>query len=85
MFFTTAAFTGYCSELWGAMGQPVLEMHSRKSQSVRTKTAALFRESTQQVSACHACQRVQLSYSHCAACVMLGICARLCTAARARA
>lgn len=49
VFFCTAAYTAYCSELFEAMREPVLEMHSRKSQSQRTKTAAAFRDRNQQV------------------------------------
>lgn len=49
VFFTTAAYTGFCSELWNKMGVPVLEMHSRKSQGQRTKTASQFRNQSRQV------------------------------------
>ena len=49
VFFTTAAFTGYCSELWNNMRVPVLEMHSRKSQSQRTRTATQFRGQARQI------------------------------------
>ena len=36
-FFTTARLTQLYAELFNAMQIPVLEMHSRKSQSARTK------------------------------------------------
>ena len=46
VFFTTARVTGYMSELFNTMGLPcpVLEIHSRKSQSQRTKTSDEFRK-----------------------------------------
>ena len=37
VFFTTARLTQFYAELFAAMGVSVLEMHSRKSQSQRTK------------------------------------------------
>lgn len=48
-FFVTARLTQFYSELFQAMGAPVLEMHSRKSQPARTKAAAAFRASSRQV------------------------------------
>ena len=44
VFFTTAKMTQMASELFNAMGIPVLEMHSRKTQPQRTATSAKFRE-----------------------------------------
>lgn len=44
VFFTTARLTGYMSELFQHMGFPVLEIHSRKSQAVRTRTSDQFRD-----------------------------------------
>ena len=46
VFFTTARVTGYMSQLLMKCGLNILEMHSRKSQSVRTKTSDIFRRST---------------------------------------
>lgn len=43
VFFTTARQTQFCSELFGAMGQPVLEIHSRKSQGHRNRVSDQFR------------------------------------------
>lgn len=45
-FFVTARLTGMYSDLFNAMGLPVVEMHSRKSQSARTKAADQFRGGT---------------------------------------
>ncbi|GMH60491.1 hypothetical protein TrRE_jg4123, partial [Triparma retinervis] len=47
VFFTTARVTGFMAQLFTAMGDfgEVLEIHSRKSQSVRTKTSERFRKS----------------------------------------
>ncbi len=45
-FFVTARLTALYSALFEAMGQPVVEMHSRKSQSARTKAADAFRNGT---------------------------------------
>ena len=42
-FFVTARLTQFYAEFMGAMGAPVLEIHSRKSQSARTKAADAFR------------------------------------------
>ena len=42
-FFTTARITQFYCALFGAMGIPVLEMHSRKSQTQRTRAADQFR------------------------------------------
>jgi ATP-dependent RNA helicase MSS116 len=46
VFFTTARVTGFFANLFQQMKLNVLEIHSRKSQSVRTKTSAVFKEST---------------------------------------
>jgi len=43
-FFVTARLTQLASELFVLMGFPVLEIHSRKSQSHRTKVSAKFRD-----------------------------------------
>jgi ATP-dependent RNA helicase MSS116 len=43
-FFVTARLTQVASELFDRMDFPILEIHSRKSQSHRTKTAAKFRD-----------------------------------------
>lgn len=43
VFFTTARQTQFCSELFEAMGRPVLEIHSRKSQGHRNKVSNKFR------------------------------------------
>lgn len=45
-FFTTARQTQWAAELFAAMGAPVYEIHSRKSQSAREKTSAQFRSAT---------------------------------------
>jgi ATP-dependent RNA helicase MSS116, mitochondrial len=42
-FFVTARLTQFYSEFFDAMGLPVLEIHSRKSQSARTKASDAFR------------------------------------------
>ena len=42
-FFPTARATGLASEVFEAMGIKVFEIHSRKSQSARTKAADQFR------------------------------------------
>lgn len=42
-FFTTARITQFYCALFGALGVPVLEMHSRKSQAQRTRAADQFR------------------------------------------
>ena len=44
VFFTTARVTGFMSEAFNSMGVDVLEIHSRKSQSQRTKTSDIFRQ-----------------------------------------
>ena len=44
VFFPTARSTQLASEMFEAIGKPVFEIHSRKSQSVRTKAADKFRE-----------------------------------------
>lgn len=46
-FFTTARLTQLYSELFLQLGMPVVEMHSRKSQSARTKAALQFRDGKQ--------------------------------------
>ena len=43
-FFVTARLTQLHAELFNLMGIPVLEIHSRKSQSARTKVSKQFRE-----------------------------------------
>ena len=43
VFFTTARVTGFMAELFVSMGLPVLEIHSRLSQSARTKTSDKFK------------------------------------------
>ncbi|CAM9465308.1 unnamed protein product [Heterosigma akashiwo] len=43
VFFTTARLTQFYAEIFNFMGVPVLEMHSRKSQSARTKISEQFR------------------------------------------
>jgi ATP-dependent RNA helicase MSS116 len=45
VFFTTARLTQFYAELFNIMGIPVLEIHSRKSQSHRTKVSEAFRSS----------------------------------------
>uniref|UniRef100_A0A7S1IKQ0 RNA helicase n=1 Tax=Eutreptiella gymnastica TaxID=73025 RepID=A0A7S1IKQ0_9EUGL len=47
VFFTTARMTALYSELFRSMGFPVLEIHSKKSQAYRTKTAEQFRQGSQ--------------------------------------
>lgn len=42
VFFPTARFTGFMATVAAHMGLPVLEIHSRKSQSARTKASAKF-------------------------------------------
>lgn len=49
VFFTTANQTAFASALFEAAGQPIMEMHSRKSQPQRTKTAERFRSARQGV------------------------------------
>ncbi len=44
-FFTTARITQFYCALFNALGVPVLEMHSRKSQAQRTRAADQFRAS----------------------------------------
>ena len=44
-FFPTARATQLAAELFQALGKPVTEIHSRKSQGHRTKAADAFRES----------------------------------------
>ena len=43
VFFNTARTTGYFSEFFQSIGVPIHEIHSRKSQSARTKTSDAFR------------------------------------------
>ena len=43
IFFVSARMTGFMAELCDKAGLPVCEMHSRKSQSYRTKVAAKFK------------------------------------------
>lgn len=43
MFFPTARLTQLYAETFQVMGFPVLEMHSRKSQAVRTRMSDEFR------------------------------------------
>jgi len=47
VFFTTARLTQFFSELFGQLGQKVLEIHSRKSQPHRNKMAEAFRNGSQ--------------------------------------
>ena len=47
-FFVTARLTQLHSELFEALGAPVLEMHSRKSQPARTRAADAFRAGERQ-------------------------------------
>ena len=49
VFFPTARFTQYMATLASAMGLPVLEIHSRKSQSARGKASAAFLKQSNQV------------------------------------
>ena len=44
VFFVTARLTGFHAEVFNAMGFPVVEIHSRKSQSARTKASKMFRD-----------------------------------------
>ncbi|KAJ9455964.1 DEAD-box ATP-dependent RNA helicase 25 [Diplonema papillatum] len=46
VFFTTARVTQFFAELFNKMNYSVLEMHSRKTQAVRTQTSDCFRDST---------------------------------------
>lgn len=46
VFFTTARLTQYMAALMAAAGMPVLEIHSRKSQSARDKASKDFRSAT---------------------------------------
>ena len=47
VFFVTANQTALAAEVFEAAGQPILEMHSRKSQAARTRTANKFRTARQ--------------------------------------
>eukprot|EP01041_Mallomonas_annulata_P013473 gene13473-28545_t len=49
VFFTTARATGYMAELVSCLGKEILEIHSRKSQSQRTRTSERFRDGTNMV------------------------------------
>ena len=54
IFFNTAHLVGYYAALFTAMpsltmGLPVYELHSRKSQGYRTRTAGLFREAKEAI------------------------------------
>ena len=49
IFFVTARLTGFHAELFQKMGFPVVEIHSRKSQSARTKASKIFRDNTQRI------------------------------------
>ncbi|RHY16717.1 hypothetical protein DYB37_009425 [Aphanomyces astaci] len=49
VFFPTARAAGFMAQLFLHAGYPVLEMHSRKSQPHRTKTAANFRAKDNQI------------------------------------
>ena len=42
VFFNTARTAGFMAQLFHAAGYPVLEMHSRKTQTYRTHVAAEF-------------------------------------------
>merc|ERR1711871_1230007 len=44
VFFTTARLTGFMARLFNEMGVKTLEIHSRKSQSQRSRTADQFRD-----------------------------------------
>jgi len=46
VFFATARVTGFMAQLFSMLGKEVLEIHSRKSQSQRTKTSERFRDET---------------------------------------
>lgn len=46
VFFTTARLTSFMAAIFSAMGTPVLEMHSRKSQSQRSAASKRFFEET---------------------------------------
>ncbi len=47
VFCVTAMLTKFYAELFQSLGSPVLEIHSRKSQSARTKAADAFRVGSQ--------------------------------------
>jgi len=47
VFCVTAMLTKFYAELFQSLGSPALEIHSRKSQSARTKAADAFRVGTQ--------------------------------------
>eukprot|EP00123_Amoebidium_parasiticum_P011430 comp20710_c0_seq1/m.27016 comp20710_c0_seq1/g.27016 ORF comp20710_c0_seq1/g.27016 comp20710_c0_seq1/m.27016 type:complete len:706 (-) comp20710_c0_seq1:51-2168(-) len=49
VFFTTARVTQLASEIFCALGMPVLEMHSRKSQGHRQRVADEFRNGTNKI------------------------------------
>ena len=47
VFLPTARQTGYLASLFNSIGIDVMEIHSRKSQAVRTKTSDQFRSCKQ--------------------------------------
>ena len=47
VFLPTARQTGYLASLFNSIGIEVMEIHSRKSQAVRTKTSDQFRSCKQ--------------------------------------
>lgn len=49
VFFTTARVASFCSRLFNQANCPTLELHSRLSQSKRTKTSDQFREGSKLV------------------------------------
>ncbi len=49
IFFVTARLTQLHAELFALMGFPVVEIHSRKSQSARTKASTIFREQSSKI------------------------------------
>lgn len=49
MFFPTARFAGFMSQLLIGRGRCIVEMHSRKSQSFRTKASDRFRKGNNMV------------------------------------
>lgn len=49
VFFSTARVTGYMAALFEQLQCPVMEIHSRKSQSARIKTSEQFRDATKAI------------------------------------
>ena len=49
MSFLFVRLTGFHAELFQKMGFPVVEIHSRKSQSARTKASKIFRDNTKKI------------------------------------